>query len=153
MIGPRHAPPGAYVDDPAEKLDRPASEQPSVFALASHGMTRIKEWAARGRAKQRALRHDLVTLSLCPEMLPCKHPSAAWCAREHGVSRQWASRLHNRANAIQSRRGRVRRGTRDRSPARSQAHSPIIGRGAEGTATDSLTTLFIHNALGIPRPA
>ena len=93
MIMPRHAPPGAYVDDPAEKLDRPASEQPSVFTLASHGMTRIKEWAARGKAKQRALRHDLVTLSLCPEMLPCKHPSAAWCAREHGVSRQWASRL------------------------------------------------------------
>ena len=76
MIMPRHAPPGAYVDDPAEKLDRPASEQPSVFTLASHGMTRIKEWAARGKAKQRALRHDLVTaLSLCPEMLPCKHPS------------------------------------------------------------------------------
>ena len=93
MIMPRHAPPGAYVDDPAEKLDRPGSEQPSVFTLASHGMTRIKEWAARGKAKQRALRHDLVTLSLCPEMLPCKHPSAAWCAREHGVSRQWASRL------------------------------------------------------------
>ena len=93
MIMPRHAPPGAYVDDPAEKLDCPANEQPSVFTLASHGMTRIKEWAARGKAKQRALRHDLVTLSLCPEMLPCKHPSAAWCAREHGVSRQWASRL------------------------------------------------------------
>ena len=93
MIMPRHARPGAYVDDPAEKLDRPASEHPSVFTLASHGMTRIKEWAARGKAKQRALRHDLVTLSLCPEMLPCKHPSAAWCAREHGVSRQWASRL------------------------------------------------------------
>jgi hypothetical protein len=93
MIGPRHPPPGSYVDDPAAKLDHPANEHPSVYAMASHGMTRIKEWAARGKAKQRALRHDLVTLSLCPEMLPCKHPSAAWCAREHGVSRQWASRL------------------------------------------------------------
>ena len=34
MIMPRHAPPGAYVDDPAEKLDRSANEQPSVFTLA-----------------------------------------------------------------------------------------------------------------------
>ena len=93
MIGPHHAPPGAYIDDPAEKLDRPAREQPSAYAIAGHGITRIKEWATRGKAKQRALRHDLVTLSLCPGMLPCKHPSAAWCAREHGVSRQWASRL------------------------------------------------------------
>ena len=93
MIGPYHAPPGAYVDDPAEKLDRPANEQLSPFTIAGHGMTRIKEWATRGKAKQRALRHDLVTLSMCPQMLPCKHPSAAWCAMEHGVSRQWASRL------------------------------------------------------------
>jgi hypothetical protein len=35
-------------------MDRPASAQPSVFALASHGMTRIKEWAARGNAKQKS---------------------------------------------------------------------------------------------------
>ena len=93
MIQPRHLPPDAYYDDPAEKLDRLASDQSSVFAMAGHGITRIKEWATRGKAKQRALRHDLVTLSMCPQMLPCKHPSAAWCAREHGVSRQWASRL------------------------------------------------------------
>ena len=93
MIMPRHAPPGAYIDDPAAKLDPPARDQYSPVTLASHGITRIKEWAARGKAKQRALRHDLVTLSMCPQMLPCKHPSAAWCAREHGVSRQWASRL------------------------------------------------------------
>jgi hypothetical protein len=26
-------------------------------------------------------------------MLPCERPSASWCAREHGVSRQYASRL------------------------------------------------------------
>jgi len=93
MIRPCHAPPGSYVDDPAAKIDRPVNGQPSAFAIASHGITRIKEWAARGKARQRALRHDLVTLSLCPQMLPCKHPSAAWCAREHGVSRQYASRL------------------------------------------------------------
>jgi hypothetical protein len=93
MIGPRHAPPGSYVDDPAAKIDRPAKEQPSAYAIAGHGITRIKEWAARGKAKQRALRHDLVTLCLCPQFLPCKRPSAAWCGRQHGVSRQYASRL------------------------------------------------------------
>lgn len=93
MIMPRHMPSDAYFDDPAAKLDSLASVQPSSFTLASHGITRIKEWATRGKAKQRALRHDLVTLCLCPQMLPCKHPSAAWCAREHGVSRQYASRL------------------------------------------------------------
>jgi hypothetical protein len=93
MILARHLPPDAYLDDPAEKLDRAGGDQSSAYAIAGHGITRIKEWATRGKARQRALRHDLVTLSLCPQMLPCKHPSAAWCAREHGVSRQWASRL------------------------------------------------------------
>jgi hypothetical protein len=93
MIGPHHAPPGAYVNDPADTIDHPAKEQPSAFAIASHGITRIKEWATRGNAKQRALRHDLVTLCLCPQFLRCKRPSAAWCGRQHGVSRQYASRL------------------------------------------------------------
>ncbi len=88
-----HAPPGAYVDDPAANLNPVSSERDSSFALASHGVTRIKEWASRGKAKQRALRHDLVTLCICPEFLPCKHPSAAWVGRQHGVSREYASRL------------------------------------------------------------
>ena len=92
MIGPRHAPPGSFINDPADTLDRPANEL-SAFAIAGHGITRIKEWATRGSTKQRALRHDLVTLSLCPQMLPCKHSSAAWVGRQHGVSRQYASRL------------------------------------------------------------
>jgi hypothetical protein len=93
MIQLRNPPPGAYFDDPVANLERPAGEQDSPFALAGHGITRIKEWAARGNTKQRALRHDLVTLCICPQLLPCKHPSAAWCARQHGVSRQYASRL------------------------------------------------------------
>ena len=92
MIMPRHAPPGAYVDDPAEKLDRPANEQLSPYTIAGHGMTRIKEWASRGKAKQRALRGDLVTLCICPTLLG-KRPSAAWVGRQHGVSREYASRL------------------------------------------------------------
>jgi len=87
----RSMPPDACMDDPVEKMDPPISGAPSPFALASYGLTRIKEWAARGNVKQRTLRHDLVTLCLCPQMLPCKRPSAAWCAKEHGVSRQYAS--------------------------------------------------------------
>jgi hypothetical protein len=93
MIMPRHIPPDAYFDDPVANLDRAVPDQPSPFVLASHGLTRIKEWAARGETKQRALRHDLVTLCMCPQFLPCKRPSAAWCGRQHGVSREYASRL------------------------------------------------------------
>jgi len=93
MIMPRHAPPSAYNDDPVETLDPVARDQHAHFAMASHGITRIKEWAAQGNAKQRALRGDLVTLYICPTLLPCDHPSAAWCGRVHGVSREYASRL------------------------------------------------------------
>ena len=93
MIKGRYVSPDACFDDPVENIDRAAHNETSPFELAGYGLTRIKEWASHGRAKQRALRGDLVTLSLCPQMLPCKHPSAAWCAKEHGVSRQWASRL------------------------------------------------------------
>ena len=93
MIMPRTAPPGSYIDDPSANLDPVTTVRDSSYAMASHGVTRIKEWASRGKAKQRALRHDLVTLCLCPEFLPCKHPSAAWVGRQHGVSREYASRL------------------------------------------------------------
>ena len=93
MIMARYLPPDACLDDPVEKLAPAASSAPSPFALASYGLTRIKEWAARGGTRQRALRHDLVTLCLCPQFLPCKRPSAAWCGRQHGVSREYASRL------------------------------------------------------------
>ena len=97
MTMPRHAPPGAYVDDPADTIDRAdraESDHTLVLALASEGFTRIGEWITRGRggAKQRALRSDLVLLCICPHFL-CKRSSAAWVARQHGVSRQWASRL------------------------------------------------------------
>ena len=52
MIMPRHAPPGAYVDDPAETIDRAdraESAHTLVLALASEGFTRIGEWITRGR--------------------------------------------------------------------------------------------------------
>jgi hypothetical protein len=48
----------------------------------------------RGDLNQRSLRHHLVALCVCPHLLPCKRPSAAWCGRIHGVSRQRASHLH-----------------------------------------------------------
>jgi len=77
-MNPNIRPPaGSYLDDPATKL-----EIISVF-----------EWISRGPVCQRALRSDLVLLCLCPYVLPCKRASAAWCAREHGVSRQRASHL------------------------------------------------------------
>jgi hypothetical protein len=38
------------------------------------------------------LRGDVVTLCLCPTFLG-KRPSAAWVGRQHGVSREYASRL------------------------------------------------------------
>jgi hypothetical protein len=128
MIRPRYLPPDAYFDDPAANLDRPAGDEPSHFAMAGHGLTRIKEWAARGNTRQRALRHDLVTLCMCPQFLPCKRPSAAWVARQHGVSREYASRLCRefarafgdyiqfRGQRFLTRRGRVRRGARGPQP-------------------------------------
>ena len=93
MTMPLNAPQGAYNDDPVANLDPVADERDTHFAMASYGVTRIKEWAARGDTKQRALRDDLVTLCLCPKLLPCKKPSAAWVGRQHGVSREYASRL------------------------------------------------------------
>ena len=139
MSMPRHAPPGAYVDDPADTIDRAdraESDHTLVLALASEGFTRIGEWITRGRggAKQRALRSDLVLLCICPHFL-CKRSSAAWVARQHGVSRQRASllqqefvrefgdhlqfrgqRFRNLAHALPARRGRVRRGEQGPQP-------------------------------------
>jgi hypothetical protein len=94
MIALRNLPPNACCDDPGANLEPVEVDLRSrAFSLAAHGITLIKEWATRGDAKQRALRHDLVTLCMCPQFLPCKRPSAAWCGRQHGVSRQYASRL------------------------------------------------------------
>ncbi len=95
MIAPRRLPADVCFDDPAANLERGVSDQSTAFAIGGLGITRLQEWITRGRAgaTQRALRSDLVTLCVCPQMLPCKYPSASWCAREHGVSRQYASRL------------------------------------------------------------
>jgi hypothetical protein len=86
-------PAGSYFDDPAANLDRAQNDDALASALTKLEVIRFYEWINRGDARQRALRSDLVSLCLCPQLLPCKHPSAAWCAREHAVSREYASRL------------------------------------------------------------
>ena len=98
MIRPRHMPPDAYFDDPAEKIDRAdrvESETSLMRSLASGALTCMVEWITRGRGgvTNRALRADIVVLSIKPEYLPTKRPSAAWVARQHGVSRQRVSEL------------------------------------------------------------
>jgi hypothetical protein len=97
MIGRRPMFASSYLDDPAEKVDpdRSTGERNLAFALASSGLTCVGEWITRGRggARQRALRSDIVLLCICPHFLPCKHPSASWVGREHGVSRQRANNL------------------------------------------------------------
>ncbi len=95
MIMPRHLPPDACFDDPVDKLDpiKDESEPTKAYAMAAHGLKRIKAWAAQGNVRQRAMRDDLVTLCMCPEYLPCKRPSASWVAQQHGVSREYTSRL------------------------------------------------------------
>jgi hypothetical protein len=95
MIRPRRLPPAVCFDDPAEKIDRPESETALVHALASDALTCLGEWITRGRAgvANRALRADIVLLSITPQFLPTKRPSAAWVGQQHGVSRQRASEL------------------------------------------------------------
>jgi hypothetical protein len=96
MILPRNLPPNSYIDDPAEKLDPPVSElRDLAFSLSSEGLAFVGEWITRGGGgiTNRAFRCDLVLLSICPEHLPCRRPSAAWVGRQHGVSRQRASEL------------------------------------------------------------
>lgn len=95
MIRPCYLPPAVCFDDPAERIDRPESETELVHALASDALTCLGEWITRGRAgaANRALRTDIVLLSIAPQFLPTKRPSAAWVGQQHGVSRQRASEL------------------------------------------------------------
>jgi hypothetical protein len=98
MIMPRNMPPDAYMDDPAETIDRAdqaESEEKLRSALASGALTCIGEWITRGRGgvTNRAFRADIVLLSISPQFLPCDYPNAAWVGRQHGVTRQRASEL------------------------------------------------------------
>jgi len=93
MFHARHLPTDSCRDDPAGHLD-PAPVDPGLpYAMAGEALHLVFDWIMRGGVEQRSLRFHLVALCVCPQLLPCKHPSASWCARIHGVSRQWASRL------------------------------------------------------------
>jgi hypothetical protein len=86
----------SYLNHPADTMDREENQEGSLaYALASGGLTCVGEWITRGRGgvTHRALRADIVLLCICPQFLPCKRPSAAWVARQHGVSRQRANDL------------------------------------------------------------
>ena len=93
MIRPRYMPPGACFDDPAARLDHSASVEMVSYALAGETLHFVFDWIMQGGLSQRSLRFHLVVLYLWPQLLPCKRPSASWCARIHGVSRQWATLL------------------------------------------------------------
>ncbi len=93
MIRPRHLPSDAYLDDPVSRLDREIDAQAQAFTMARETLIRVFDWIVQGDVSQRSLRFHLVILCISPRLLPCKYPSASWCAREHGVSRQWACRL------------------------------------------------------------
>jgi hypothetical protein len=92
-MGPVRPPTGSYLDDPAAKLEKPFHGDALADALTKLEVIRFCEWISRGNTRQRALRSDLVILSLCRHLLPCKRPSAAWVGREHGVTRQRTSQI------------------------------------------------------------
>jgi hypothetical protein len=96
MNRPRYMPPDAYWDDPAEKIDPPERDPRDLaYDMASVLHARINEWitAGRGWVKHRALRSDIALICVSPHLFECKRPCAAWCARQHGVSREYAARL------------------------------------------------------------
>jgi hypothetical protein len=55
----------------------------------------INEWitAGRGWVKHQAARSDVALICISPHLFKCKRPCAAWCARQQGVSREYAARL------------------------------------------------------------
>jgi hypothetical protein len=137
MIIPRDLPPGSYLDDPAENIDRAdaaESQRTLAYAMITEALTHICSWIAqakRKKVKQRALRLDAVLLCIHPEFLREDHPPAAWVAKQHGVSRQRLSLLQQefvrevgphlqfkgqRFLNLAKRRGRVRRGQRGPQP-------------------------------------
>jgi hypothetical protein len=101
MIRPRYLPPNSCFDDPSARLDSPAIEEILSYAAFGEALHFIFDWIMEGEVSQRSLRFHLVVLCLWPQLLPCKRPSASWCGRIHGVSRQWACLLQqNFARAV-----------------------------------------------------
>ncbi len=94
MIAFRRPPREAYVEPQFGEEDDKADQNSLAFSLAGETLIRVFDWIGRGEVEQRSLRLHLAMLCLCPQLLPCKPPSASWCAKQRQVSRQWASRLH-----------------------------------------------------------
>lgn len=93
MIAPRHMPADAYIDDPSTKLDHLECIEELSKKLASESLVRVFAWIMQGKIEQRSLRFHIVVLYICPQLIPCKHPSATWCADIHHYSKQRASEL------------------------------------------------------------
>lgn len=98
MIKPRYVPLDACFDDPSAHLDHAdaaESLRKLAYAMTSESLSLICSWITQGRntVKQRALRLDVVLLCIFPKFLRDDHPSAAWVARQHGISRQRFSLL------------------------------------------------------------
>lgn len=88
---PYHMPPDAYMDDPAENIDRAAAKPEEESRLmASEVISRAFGWAMQQGSAQCSLRTHILILKIRPELLPCDHPSLSWCGQVHGVSRQRA---------------------------------------------------------------
>jgi hypothetical protein len=98
MMESFHGSQDACSDDSASKLDgadQAKSETSAIRSAASDALIRIAEWITRegSGTANRALRSDIVILTIGRHLLPCKRPTAAWIARQHGISRQRASEL------------------------------------------------------------
>ncbi len=93
MIRPRYLPPNSCFDDPASRMDQSEVVETVSYALAGEALHFVFDWIIQGEVEQRSLRFHLVALTLWPHLLPCTRPTISWCARIHGVSRQWATRL------------------------------------------------------------
>lgn len=90
---PHIPPPGSYFDDPAANIDRAKEERMLNLAVAREFVHRFGNWILLGGREQVGFRCYIAFCLVCPEQLPCKHPSLSWCARVHGYSRQRASDL------------------------------------------------------------
>lgn len=111
VIQARHLPPDAYVDHPVDHLEPEQSNASAPSLLAREALRHFFDWGMRGSVEQRSLRLHIVALHVCPQFLPCKRPTVSWCARIHGVSRQWATRLHQefiQKFGLEQRRRRTR---------------------------------------------
>jgi hypothetical protein len=79
-------------------VDPPSYNHPDskalAFSLAGETLIRVFDWVAQGEREQRSLRLHLAMLCLCPQLSSVKTSLGKLVRKQHDVSRQWASRLH-----------------------------------------------------------